>query len=429
MTQQPDANGSGVALALDSPATDAVSDARLRRLFGSIPFASACPQLSYGIVGYFAALQIQNFDSVHKLEKLAVLHATVAIASMVAQPLVGMMSDRTRTRWGARTPWMLAGLLVGCIGLVGAGISRSVAVLLVAAVISHIGFNAFGGPLTAIQPDRVPVHRRGRYSALAGLGTISAGILAPVLGATFATRIPLGYTVAAIGIALTAVVFLILNPDRDNRFVPRPEFSIRGFLRSLWGNPVRHPDFAWVFLGRFLICGGYYMVLTYHLYILEDYIGLSVHDATHLTPVLSIASLPGFLLAISISGPLSDRIGRRKPIVLVGGLIIAGSALVPVASPTKAGMICAIVVLTIGFGTFLAVDQALVTEVLPGEDSAATDLGILNIAATLPNTIAPMTAAAIVSAADGYGVLYPVVAVVAVVAALGALAILPVKAR
>ncbi|MBU3064285.1 MFS transporter [Nocardia sp. NEAU-G5] len=426
MSEQAPASGTGVAMSFDVPAAEPVSEARLRRLFRTIPFASVCPQFSYGIVGYFAALQIQNFDSVHKVETLAVLHASVAIASMVAQPLVGLMSDRTRTRWGARTPWILGGALVGCVGLVAAGVSRSVAMLLAAAVVAHVGFNALGGPLTAIQPDRVPVHRRGRYSALAGLGTISGAMLAPVVGSSFATRIPAGYLVGAIGIALTVTIFLILNPDRDNRAAPRPDFSIGGFLRSLWVNPVRHPDFAWVFLGRFLICGGYYMVLTFQLYILEDYIGLSVHDATHMAPVLSIASLPGFLLATSVSGVISDRIGRRKPIVLVGGLIIAGSALIPLASPTRVGLICSIVVLTIGFGTFLAVDQALVTEVLPGKNSAATDLGIINIAATLPNTIAPMTAAAIVSVTGGYGALYPIVAAVA---GLGALAIVPVKAR
>ncbi|MFJ9370615.1 MFS transporter [Nocardia sp. NPDC101769] len=429
MTSLPSAAGS-TSPATATPSLHAVEEEPkspgLRRLFATVPMASAVPQFSYGIVGYFAALQVQGFDPLNKVEKLAMVHAAIAAASMVAQPLIGLFSDRTRTRWGARTPWMMVGALVGCVGLVAAGSSGSVAMLLVAAIASHVGFNAFQGPLTAIQPDRVPVDRRGRYSALAGLGTITAGILAPAFGASFATRIPLGYVVAAIALLVIAVAFLVLNPDRDNRGVSRPEFSIGSFLRSLWINPVQHPDFSWVFLGRFLICGGYYMVLTYQLYILEDYIGLSVHDATHLAPVLSISSLPGFLLAISISGPLSDRIGRRKPIVLVGGLIIAGSALIPVISPTRGGMICSIVVLTIGFGTFLAVDQALVTQVLPREDSAATDLGILNIAATLPNVIAPMTAAAIVTAFGSYGALYPIVAAIA---ALGALAILPVKSR
>jgi hypothetical protein len=77
-------------------------------------------------------------------------------------------------------------------------------------------------------------------------------------------------------------------------------------------------------------------------------------------------------------------------------------------------------------GLFLSVDQALVTEVLPAAEDSAKDLGVINIAATLPNTFAPMLAAAIVTVTGGYGALYPVMALVA---GLGALAVLPVKAR
>ncbi len=398
----------------------------LGKLFATIPFASACPQLGYGIVGYFAALQIQSFDSVHKVDKLALVHAAVAIASMVAQPVVGLLSDRTHTRWGARAPWMLAGVLIAMIGMLGAGLSGSVATLLVAAVVVYIGCKTFGGPVTAIQPDRVPVERRGRYSTLAGLGTITAALLTPVIGATFANHIPFGYLLVAGIVVVVMAGFLLLNPDRDNRGARTPRLSARDFLRSWWINPVRYPDFAWMFLGRFLICSGYYMILTFQLYILEDYIGLDVHHATRLTPILSLAGLPGFLLAIGISGPLSDLIGRRKPLVFAGGLIIAAAAVIPIALPTVFGMICSGIVLTIGFGTFLAVDQALVTQVLPNPDNAAKDLGILSIAATLPNSIAPITGAMLVNAFGGYGALYPVVAVVAIASAL---AILPVKAR
>ncbi|MFE3984707.1 MFS transporter [Nocardia tengchongensis] len=403
-----------------------IADRSLRRLFLSAPFAHVCPQLCFGSVGYFAALQVQSMDADHKVQQLALVNAVVATVSVLTQPVVGVLSDRTRTRFGARSPWMLAGAVLGFLGLIAAGSSTSVAMLLMTASIAYLGFNTFGGPLTAIQPDRVPVDRRGRYSTLAGLGTVIAAILGPVIGASFATRIPLGYTVVATITLVFALGFLILNPDADNRNSSRPPLSVATVLQMFWVDPRRHPDFFWVFLGRFLICGGYYMVLTYQLYIAQDYVGLTLTEATHLTPIISLVSLPGFLLALGIAGPLSDRIGRRKPIVLAGGIIIAASALLPIWAPTVGGLIGSTVVLTIGFGTFLAVDQALVTQVLPDADSAAKDLGIINIASTLPSTFAPMAAAAIVTASHGYGTLYPVVALVA---GLGALAILPVKTR
>jgi MFS family permease len=43
----------------------------------------------------------------------------------------------------------------------------------------------------------------------------------------------------------------------------------------------------------------------------------------------------------------------------------------------------------LGFGVYMAVDLALVVDVLPDSDNAAKDLGVLNIAGALPFSVAP----------------------------------------
>ena len=79
----------------------------------------------------------------------------------------------------------------------------------------------------------------------------------------------------------------------------------------------------------------------------------------------------------------------------------------------------------LGFGMYVAVDLALVVDVLPDKDNAAKDLGVFNIAGALPFSIAPAIAPAILAIGGGsYGVLYAVAGVCAIV---GAVAILPVK--
>ncbi len=79
----------------------------------------------------------------------------------------------------------------------------------------------------------------------------------------------------------------------------------------------------------------------------------------------------------------------------------------------------------LGFGVYMAVDLALVADVLPDKDNAAKDLGVLNIAGALPFSVAPAIAPAILAIGGGsYGVLYAVAGVCAVI---GAVAILPVK--
>lgn len=398
----------------------------LRRLFRWTPLASAAPQLGFALIAYFTALQVQLLDPANKVATLALVHTVVACASIAIQPLAGMLSDRTRSRFGARAPWMLGGTVFGAVALVATGLSTSIAMLLVTATCAHIGCHILAGPLSAIQPDRVPEYARGRYSSLAGLGIIAAGVIAPTVGSVFATRIALGYTIGAAAIVAIVVLFLARNPDADNRAVPVPPVSLRATAASMWIDPRRHPDFFWVFLGRFLLFGGYFMIQTFQLYILQDHIGLSVSEATGLTPKIAAICLPGFLLAVSLSGPISDRIGNRKIIVLIGGLTIAASSLIPVAAPTVPGIVASFMMLSTGFGIFISVDQALATQVLPSSADAAKDLGMLNIAAALPNALAPVAAATAVNAFGGYHALYLTVAAVGLV---GALAVVPIKAR
>jgi MFS family permease len=78
----------------------------------------------------------------------------------------------------------------------------------------------------------------------------------------------------------------------------------------------------------------------------------------------------------------------------------------------------------LGFGIYMAVDLALVADVLPAGENAK-DLGVLNIAGALPYSVAPAIAPAILAVGNGsYGALYAVAGVCAV---LGAAAILPVR--
>jgi MFS family permease len=200
-------------------------------------------------------------------------------------------------------------------------------------------------------------------------------------------------------------------------------FNLRLFLKTFWVSPRKHPDFAWGFLGRILLFTGYFTVTGYQLYILQDYIGLG-DDAITFVPVLGIISLVGILVSTAITGPLSDRLRRRKVFVIIASVVMGAAMIVPLLLPTAIGMIAFTALCGLGFGAYMAVDAALMSEVLPTEGTYAKDLGVLNIAATLPQTIGPFLSGAIVVFA-GYQALFPVGLVLA---GLGALAIIPIKA-
>jgi MFS family permease len=132
----------------------------------------------------------------------------------------------------------------------------------------------------------------------------------------------------------------------------------------------------------------------------------------------------GTIITTLIGGPLSDKLGRRKVVVIVAGSVMAASMLFPLLLPSLVGMMLFAFVAGLGFGAFQAVDTALMSEVLPSKDDFAKDLGVLNIAATLPQTLAPGIAAVIILTFGGYAALFPIGIVIAL---LGSFAVLPIK--
>ncbi|PYY37864.1 hypothetical protein DEJ16_05890 [Curtobacterium sp. MCJR17_055] len=221
-----------------------------------------------------------------------------------------------------------------------------------------------------------------------------------------------------------ARLFLVFNPDHPSKDADREPFSVSLFLHTFWINPVRHPDFFWAFTGRLLLYTGYFGVLGYQLYILQDYIGLGA-DAAAAVPVAGLLNLAGIIVSTAVCGPISDRFGgRRKPFVFASSLIVAIALVIPMVSHTYGAWLLLSAIAGVGFGAFSAVDQALMADVLPSASSYAKDLGVVNIAATLPQVIAPAVAGAVILLFGGYLALFPIGIVLSV---LGAFAVWFIK--
>jgi MFS family permease len=397
----------------------------IRRLLGWIIPANLSIFILWGAIpGVLLPLQVEGIDPVDKIGNLAVITTIGAFAAMIAQPVAGMISDRTRSRFGRRAPWMVAGVLVGGLGLIGMALANGVVQIAIAWVIVQIAYNFAQGPLSAILPDRVPRAARGTFAALAGAGAMLGALGGQVAGASLRSDIPAAYLLLA-GLALVVIVlFVVFNPDHSSSEQLNQPFSLRAFLGTFWVNPVRHPDFFWAFTGRLLLYTGYFAVTGYQLFILQDFIGLG-DAAVASIPLFGLVGLVGMLIAMLVGGPISDRLGRRKVFVFASSVIVAAALVVPLVMPTFTGWLIFTIVASVGFGMFQSVDQALMSEVLPSADSFAKDLGVVNIAATLPQTLAPAVGGAIVLAFGGYAALFPVGIVLSL---LGALAVWPIKA-
>jgi MFS family permease len=169
----------------------------------------------------------------------------------------------------------------------------------------------------------------------------------------------------------------------------------------------------------------YAFLTTYQAYYLLEKIGSAEADVPRQIFLGTLAMSVVIVAASLLGGGLSDRMNRRKIFVGTAAFVFGLAMFVIAVASSFNGFLVGMAIGGLGFGLYMAVDLALVADVLPDQANAAKDLGVMNIAGALPSSIAPAIAPAILAISGGsYGVLYAVAGVCAII---GAGAILPVK--
>jgi MFS family permease len=336
-----------------------------------------------------------------------------ALVAIIVLPLAGAFSDRTRLRirhrtYGRRHAWTLGGSVLSALALLYLANQRSIGGVAAGWAIAQIGLNIMLASLTAAVPDRVPVAQRGAVSGWVGMPQALGLVIGAVLTTAVVTGNSAGYVAMAIALLILAVPFALLTPDDPLPAAARVERP-RG---STWALFRDHPDFAWAWGTRFLVQLGNALGTLYLLYFLTDRVKVADPDGSLL--ILILLYTLGMLATAVIGGVLSDRSGKRKIFVIWSGFVIAVAAVLLGFWPTWPSSIIAAILLGAGYGVYLAVDTALITQVLPAASDRGKDLGVINIATAAPNVLGPALAAPMVTHLGGYPTLYVVTAVVTI---------------
>lgn len=258
-----------------------------------------------------------------------------------------------------------------------------------------------------------------------GLGTQLGMTVGIMLAGAFAAQVGIGYSAFGAAVIVVSVLFALVNRDWSSKDASVEPFRWSAFFRGFWISPRRHPDFAWAFAARFLLILGYFVVSAYQLYMLTDYIGLELAEAQGAVVTLTLVAFIPTLIAIALSGWWSDKVGRRKVFIYAASVVMIAGLAMPLIQPNMTGMILMAIVNGVGFGLYMSVDAALMTEVLPNEGvSAGKDLGILNVATNVPQALSPAIGGVIITSLGGYPMLF-VFAIVFVI--LAAIATAPIK--
>ena len=220
------------------------------------------------------------------------------------------------------------------------------------------------------------------------------------------------------------LLFAVTLNDRRLAQADKPPWSLREFAGTFYVNPRQNPDFAWAFVSRFMFLLAYAFLATYQAYYLLDKIGSAEAEVPRQIFLGTLVQSVVIVAASLIGGKLSDRTGRRKIFVLTAAIVYGLAMFVIAVASDFNGFLVGMAIGGLGFGMYVAVDLALVADVLPHKDNAK-DLGVFNIAGALPFSVAPAIAPVILAIGGGsYGVLYAVAGVCAII---GAVAILPVR--
>jgi MFS family permease len=348
-----------------------------------------------------------------------------SLFALVSQPIAGRLSDATTSRWGMRRPWIIAGATLTFLSLIVVGLAPNVVVLTIGWCGAQLFSNFAQAAEAATLADQAPEHRRGFISGLVGAATP----LAILAGAISLQALPNDFWRAVVPGAVALVLgllFALTLKDKVRTEQRDEKLSLKSWLLTFVFNPKKYPDLGWAWLTKAMIMFGYGSVASYlTLFLATDY-HMSIPQQLSFNLSATLVSVVFIVLVSVIGGKVSDKVGRRRIFVAVGGMVTGAGVLLLAFSPSFGGaglttILVAEAFIGAGAGLFFAVDQALCVDVLPSADDVAKDLGVLNIANTLPAMVSPLIAGVVVIPlgvaifGSGYTLWFVIAGVVAVI--------------
>lgn len=379
-----------------------------------------------GLMNMIVARQIAELvsDPRASASTLGGVMAVGASIALVAQPVLGSLSDRTPGgRLGRRNVWILWGGLGATLVLVLMALNGTILGLTGLFALVVLVLSGAHAALTTVLPERVPPALQGKMSGICGAMTM-LGVLAGVslAGLTPSTRI--GYLALAAVLVVIAPLFALTT--REPAPPPGHEIGRTNALRALVTDLPglrTHRDFWWTFVSRFSVLLGYNVILGFNLFLLRDHVGFGGGDlalvSREATKVMTVNTAMLLIFSL-IGGFLCDATGRIRIFIIGSALALLPAALIFWLGRSLGGYYLAQAVMGAAFGIYMAVDAVLIARVLPKTGNAARDLGILNVANSGPQAIAPMMAGAVVAVTGNLSLLFVIMALMALASALAA---------
>ncbi|WAM37647.1 MFS transporter [Leuconostoc pseudomesenteroides] len=350
--------------------------------------------------GLFLPKMIQELDAANKVSLLALFSTMGMIVAALSGMVAGNLSDKTRSRFGSRTPWMIGGAFIFMLMLIAASFANSVWSLLVFWMISQSALNFIIGPMVA-WIDFAPENGRGTASsAYGGLGMALGNNGFNIVGALFLGQYRLGFIIFGIITLIGTVIAVIIvhEPSNLNEPVEKTKKENRSFKELL----VMFPswkigrDYYLALMGKFFQGIGNFAITGYLLYIMTDFFHKNTTGTQGSIQTINSIMLVCAILMGLLAGPFADKFKLLKLPVAFSTLFLAVGAVSMLFIKNEFGIVLYAVMAGLGMGIWNSLDNLLNLEVIPDRQRVAFFLGVYNLGNTLTQAVAPIIAAMVI---------------------------------
>lgn len=349
----------------------------------------------------FLPALIQHLDAANKIQLVALFSTCGMVVAAISNMLAGALSDKTRSRFGQRTPWLVGGSFVFMLAMIAASMAPTIPLLLAAWMVGQVALNFIVAPMVA-WIDLAPKDSRGTASsAYGGLGMALGNNAFNVVGAMLLGQFRLGFMIFGIitfvGTLIAATI--VHEPSNLDEAVVQKETTKKLSLKdaaAIFPSWRVGRDYYLALIGKLFQGVGNFAITGYILYIMTDFLHMGSQTQSAIQLINIIMLVFGILMGF-IAGPISDKFKVLKYPVAFSTLFLAFGALMLFLFRNNTGIIIYAFAAGIGMGVWNSLDNLLNLEVIPDENRVAFFLGVYNLGNTITQAIAPVLAAVVIS--------------------------------
>lgn len=379
----------------------------------------------------FLPALIQQIDENNKIHLLALFSACGMVTAAISNMVAGYLSDRTRSKFGNRTPWIVAGAIAFMLSMILASTANTIPFLLFCWLLGQIALNFIVAPMVA-WIDFAANDRKGTASsAYGGLGMALGNNGFTIIAAMFLGNFRFGFIVfgviTLIGVLISVII--VREPSNLNQTIKYKSKKNENRFKNLLAIFPKWSigrDYYLALIGKLFQGISNFAITGYLLFIMTDFMHSNTDETQNSIQLINIIMLIFGISMGFIAGPISDKLKILKLPVGLSTIFLGIGAISLSIYPNHIGILIYAFTAGIGMGIWNSLDNLLNLQVIPDKNRVAFFLGIYNLGNTITQALAPIIAACVISL-FGFSAIFMVSFIFAMIGGISILSIRSVK--